>query len=139
MKKVGHALACRPAGRPAMPPRRCFFDSVGMGLRPAKVHEKWWGRRFRLPTLDSSPRLAGGSACPTSAPSVPAFSILLGWAFGPRKFMKNGGAGAFACQLLIRVRGWQAEAPAPPGFSTLSQGLPHGIRSPFVVSPKWLL
>src|ERR1017187_2813518 len=26
----------------------------------------WWGRRFRLPTLDSSPRLAGGSACPTS-------------------------------------------------------------------------
>src|SRR5450759_1459826 len=27
--------------------------------------------------------------------------------------MKNGGAGAFACQLLIRARGWQAEAPAP--------------------------
>jgi hypothetical protein len=39
---------------------------------------------------------------------------LLGWAFGPRKFMKKGGAGAFACQLLIRARGWQAEAPAPP-------------------------
>jgi hypothetical protein len=35
-----------------------------MGLRPAKLHEKWWGRRFRLPTLDSSLRLAGESACP---------------------------------------------------------------------------
>src|SRR5450759_3526171 len=39
-------------------------DSVGMGLRPAKLHEK-------------------------------------------------GGAGAFACQLLIRAHGWQAAAPAP--------------------------
>jgi hypothetical protein len=46
-----------------------------MGLRPAKLHEKWWGRRFRLPTLDSSPRLAGGSACPTwFFDSVPGFA-----------------------------------------------------------------
>ena len=29
------------------------------------------------------------------------FRGLLGWAFGPRDFMKNGGAGASACQLLI--------------------------------------
>src|SRR5450759_4060225 len=28
-------------------------------------------------------------------------SCLLGWAFGPRNVMKNGGAGAFACQRLI--------------------------------------
>jgi hypothetical protein len=27
---------------------------VGMGLRLVKFHEKWWGRRFRLPTLDPS-------------------------------------------------------------------------------------
>src|ERR1035438_968284 len=26
---------------------------------------------------------------------------MLGWAFGPRNFMKNGGAGALACQLPI--------------------------------------
>src|ERR1017187_9123996 len=32
-------------------------DSVGMGLRPAKAHEKRWGRRFRLPTPD--PNLRG--------------------------------------------------------------------------------
>src|SRR5450759_954559 len=47
------------------------------------------------------------------------FCRLLGWAFGPRNFMRNGGAGASACQLLIRACGWQAKAPAPPGFSIL--------------------
>src|SRR5450759_3939279 len=47
---------------------------------------------------------------------------LLVWAFGPRNFVKKGGAGAFACQLLIRARGWQAEAPAPPTAPT-GQGL----------------
>jgi hypothetical protein len=26
-----------------------FFEPVGMGLRPAKAHEKRWGRRKRLP------------------------------------------------------------------------------------------
>src|ERR1039458_8709720 len=26
MPEVGHALACQPAGRPALPPGRCLFD-----------------------------------------------------------------------------------------------------------------
>jgi len=34
MPKVGHASACQPAGRPG------FFDPVGMGVPPAKLHEK---------------------------------------------------------------------------------------------------
>src|ERR1035437_1886353 len=41
-------------------------------------------------------------------------TCLLRWVFGPRAFLRKGGAGAFACQLLIRARGWQAEAPGPP-------------------------
>jgi hypothetical protein len=40
-----------------------------MGLRPAKPHE---------------PAPFVGQAI------LPAFSTLLGWAFGPRNFMKNG-------------------------------------------------
>src|ERR1019366_10757577 len=56
------------------------FVVCRMGRRPAKLHEKLWGRRFRLPTLD-------------------------------------------------RARGWQAEAPAPPAFSTLSR-LPETPRAP---------
>src|SRR5450759_983987 len=39
--------------------------------------------------------------------------------------MKKGGAGAFACQLLIRARGWQAEAPAP-----------RSLRRSLVLSPR---
>src|SRR5664279_5416336 len=57
-----------------------FFDPVGMGLRPAKLHEKRWGRRFRLPTLDPSP--SGWQAEAPAPPTAPTgqgpggFSIL---------------------------------------------------------------
>src|ERR1039458_9476908 len=39
-----------------------------MGLRPAKSHEKRWGRRFRLPTLDPSP--SGWQAKATAPPTA---------------------------------------------------------------------
>jgi hypothetical protein len=57
--------------------------------------------------------------------SLPEIRCLLGWAFRPRNFMKNAGS----LRRFPDVRG---------GFSPLSQGLPCGIRSPFVVSPKRL-
>ena len=62
----------------AMWDRPSPFVVCRMGRRPAKLHEKLWGRRFCLPTLD-------------------------------------------------RARGWQAEAPAPPAFSTLSR----------LAKPRW--
>ena len=66
---------------------------------------------------------------------------LSGWAFRPRNFMKNRGAAnpgwgpAFERVQPAESR-LQARLPAPHrwhrghagGFSTLSQGLPHGIR-----------
>ena len=200
--------------RPAIfPPTACKCPmrrsrNVGMGLRPAKADEKWWGRRgtlwVRRPTLDLAsgwqaeapapgdwpfpPRiwrgkvLAGGTACATKSCRLPAwvghasacqasearpgrrkrlphqghrtgrvwggFSTLLGWAFRPRNFMKNGGVGGVpsgsACQLLIwpavgrrkrlpleiglsrresgAARFSQAEPPAPPSRAVCLHG-----------------
>src|ERR1019366_9438207 len=47
--------------------------SVGMGVPPAKLHEKRWGRRFRLPTLDDPSR----SGWQAEAPAPPT------WFFDP--------------------------------------------------------
>jgi len=73
-----------------------------------------------------------------------AFRGLLGWAFGPRNFMKNGGAGAFACQLLIRARAVGRRKRLPhqlrqatvcgTGFSTLSSS--GSVRVPGTTGHK---
>ena len=68
---------------------------------------------------------ANSGLTPSFRRSLPETGCLLGWAFGPRNFMKNHRKpGGFP-------DGWG-------GFSTLSQGLPRGICSPFVVPPKRL-
>src|ERR1022692_1876463 len=102
-----------------------FGGLLGWAFRPAKSHEKWWGRRFRLPTLDrawkpdpSSPATPRPPRC-SRATSIASRTwsderlfrngwdrlspLVVCWdgPFGPRNPMKNGGAGAFACQLLI--------------------------------------
>jgi hypothetical protein len=48
-----------------------------MGMRPAKADEKWWGRRFRLPTLD----LASGWQAEAPAPPRAPNGTGLGWGF----------------------------------------------------------
>src|ERR1039457_473827 len=86
--------------------------------------------------------------------SLPEFGCLLGWAFGPRNFMKNCPSGDGALRGLTRLP-WISGAfgrkfaaslvcprfpePGPQiGFSPLSQGLPNGTGCLFVVSPKRL-
>src|ERR1019366_834116 len=52
---------------------------------PAKLHEKWWGRRFRLPTLD--PSQSGWQAEAPAPPWLVWFAIsLAGVAAGLRFF-----------------------------------------------------
>jgi len=74
-------------------PRHRFVSSVGIGVLPAKLHEK--------PAVGSAGGLAAGAASeagrtqpypwplPWPLDPGPCFSTLLGWAFRPRNFMKN--------------------------------------------------
>src|SRR5450759_2260070 len=67
-----------------MPPHRWFFDPVGTGLRPAKLHEK--------PPRTDKPDMNFW----LTLPEIRCQAWLLGWAFGPRKLheksMLKGGA-----------------------------------------------
>src|SRR5450759_3825321 len=94
---------------------------IGIGL--TGYHER------EPPTYMPAPATAAPSL--HDAGQTIAFRGLLGWAFRPRNFMKNGGAGAFACQLLIRARAVGRRKRLPhqrhqldrvkAGFSTLSR------------------
>src|ERR1017187_359920 len=95
-----------------------------------------------LTPIDHEP--ANPGVTPSFRRTLPETGCLLGWAFGPRSFMKNCPSGDGALRGLTRLP-WisgafcrkSAGSPVCPrfpgpgprtGFSTLSQGLPHGIR-----------
>src|ERR1035441_8360160 len=60
--------AARPGGPPHQAPRVWFFDSVGMGVPPAKFHEKPGAARF----VGADPPVRAGRPRPAAGPTVSA-------------------------------------------------------------------